>query len=75
MTVCHIQGCLNIIADRLSRLGPISTEWTLDLAGRRTIRALQPEPQVDLCATHENAVLDSFVSPVEHPGFTIPKFS
>ena len=67
LTARHIQGCLNILADKLSRRGPISTEWTLDPQGRRTIRSLRPTPQVDLFATHENAILDLFVSPVEHP--------
>ena len=67
LTARHIQGCLNIVADRLSRSGPISTEWTLDPAGCRAIRSLQPEPQIDLFATHENTVLGSFVLHVEHP--------
>ena len=38
------------------RQGPISTERTLDQAGRQTIRSLIPPPQVDLFATAKNSV-------------------
>ena len=63
----HIKGCMNIVADRLSRQGPIPTEWSLDKVGRTLIQSLSPPPQVDLFATFENKVLDCFVSPVIHP--------
>ena len=66
----HIQGCMNIVADRLSRQGPIPTEWSLDQEGRDLILSLVPCPQVDLFATFENRVLDCFVSPVIHPQAT-----
>ena len=67
LSVSHIKGCLNIVADRLSRQGPIPTEWSLDNTGRALIQSLNPPPQVDLFATFENKVLDCFVSPVIHP--------
>ena len=67
LSASHIQGCMNIVADQLSRQGPIPTEWSLDPAGRSLIQSLVPPPQVDLFATFDNRVLDCFVSPVLHP--------
>ena len=58
------------MADKLSRQGPISTEWTLDQAGRQVTAALEPPPQIDLFATHEKVVLENFVSSVVHPKAT-----
>ena len=66
----HIQSCLNIVADTLSRPGLVSTEWTHDQAGCETVRALIPTPEIDLLATFEKAILDNFVSPVAHPRAT-----
>ena len=66
----YVQGCMNVIADKLSRSGPISTEWTLDQVGRAFIHNLVPPPQIDLFATGENTVLENFVSPVREAGAT-----
>ena len=64
----HIPGRLNVVADKLSRLGQIiQTEWSLlphvfDLICSRWHR-----PQMDLFATRFNTKLPVFVSPVPDP--------
>ena len=51
-----------VLADALSRVVPISTEWKLD---RRSFlgacRRTSMSPQVDWCATSENHQLSEFV--------------
>ena len=60
----HIQGTLNVLADRGSRRGPISTEWTLDDDSFYLVTSfLSLFPQVDLFATRYNFKIDPFVSP------------
>ena len=54
LSASHIQGCLNVVAHRLSRPGPVSKEWKLDQAGQQAVRALILTPQIDLFATYEN---------------------
>ena len=60
----HLQGTLNVLADKGSRKGPISTEWSLDdssfLFAASHVRIF---PQVDLFATRYNYKIDPFVSP------------
>ena len=59
----HIPGCLNVIADKLSRLGQtIQTEWSLNPEIFQEICNRWHRPQVDLFATRLNNKLPQFVS-------------
>ena len=61
----HIPGRLNVIADKLSRLGQtIQTEWSLHPEVFKAICSLWHQPQVDLFATRFNNKLPQFMSPV-----------
>ena len=64
----HIPGWLNVIADKLSRLGrTIQTEWSLHPEVFKAIYSRWHQPQVDLFATRFNNKLSNFVSPVPDP--------
>ena len=64
----HIPGWLNVIADKLSRLGQtIQTEWSLHPEVFKAICDRWHYPQVDLFATRFNNKLPQFVSPVPDP--------
>ena len=64
----HIPGRLNVIADKLSRLGQtIQTEWSLHPEVFQAICSRWHKPQVDLFATRFNNKLPQFVSPVPDP--------
>ena len=63
----HLQGSLNVLADKGSRPGPISTEWSLDPESFHEICVWAGTPQVDLFATRYNAQLCNFVSPCPDP--------
>ena len=64
----HIPGRLNVIADKLSRLGQtIQTEWSLNPEVFQAICSRWYRPQVDLFATRFNNKLPQFVSPVPDP--------
>ena len=68
LKACHIPGHLNVIADKLSRLGQtIQTEWSLLLEVFLSICKKWHQPQVDLFATRFNHKLPQFVSPVPDP--------
>ena len=61
----HIPGRLNVIADKLSRLGQtIQTEWSLHPEVFQAVCSRWHRPQVDLFATRFNNKLPQFVSPV-----------
>ena len=61
----HIPGRLNVIADKLSRLGQtIQTEWSLLPEVFQAICSRWHHPQIDLFATRFNNKLPQFVSPV-----------
>ena len=61
----HIPGHLNVIADKLSRLGQtIQTEWSLLPEVFHQICIRWHRPQIDLFATRFNHKLPQFVSPV-----------
>ena len=63
--VRHIPSRLNVVADKLSRLGQIiQTEWSLLPEVFQTICSRWHRPQVDLFATRFNNKLPLFVSPV-----------
>ena len=61
----HIPGRLNVIADKLSRLGQtIQTEWSLLSEVFHQMCNQWHWPQIDLFATRFNHKLPQFVSPV-----------
>ena len=61
----HIPGCLNVMADLLSRSNQVqSTEWTLHLQMFRQICLKWFTPHVDLFATCLNHKVPLYVSPV-----------
>ena len=61
----HIPGRLNVIADKLSRLGQtIQTEWSLLTEVFQTLCQRWHRPQIDLFAMRFNHKLPQFVSPV-----------
>ena len=64
----HIPGQLNVVADKLSRLGQtIQTEWSLLPEVFQTICSRWHRPQIDLFATRFKNKLPLFVSPVPDP--------
>ena len=64
----HIPGRLNVIADKLSRLGQtIQIEWSLHPEVFQAVCSRWHQPQVDLFATRFNNKLPQFVSPVPDP--------
>ena len=65
----HIPGQLNVIADKLSRLGQtIQTEWSLHPEVFQAICSQWHQPQVDLFATRFNNKLPQFVTGSRPPG-------
>ena len=64
----HIPGHLNVVADKLSRLGQtIQTEWSLLPEVFQAICSRWHRPQIDLFATRFNNKLPLFVSPIPDP--------
>ena len=64
----HIPGHLNVIADKLSRLGQtIQTEWSLLPETFQKLCSKWHRPQIDLFATRFNHKLPQFVSPIPDP--------
>ena len=64
---CHIPGRLNVVPDRLSRLGQtIQTEWSLLPEVFQSICSRRHQCKIDLVATRFNNKL-LFVSPVPDP--------
>ena len=64
----HIPGRLNVVADKLSRLGQtIQTEWSLIPEVFQKLCSRWHRPQIDLFATRFNNELPLFVSPVPDP--------
>ena len=64
----HIPGCLNVIADKLSRLGQIiQTKLSLFPEVFQSIYSRWHQPQVDLFAARFNIILPQFVSLVPVP--------
>ena len=67
----HIPGWLNVVADKLSRLGQtIQTEWSLLPEVFQAICNRWHRPQIDLFATRFNNKLPLFVSLVPDPWAT-----
>ena len=64
----HIPGCLNVMADLLSRLNQVqSTEWSLHPQVFHQICQKWFTPRIDLFVTHQNHKLPLYVSPVPDP--------
>ena len=64
----HIPGCLNVIADHLSRPNqPIPTEWALHPEIVRRVFRVWGTPEVDMFATVSNSHLPRFMSPIPEP--------
>ena len=64
----HIPGRLNVVADKLSRLGQtIQTEWFLLPEVFHSICSRWHRPKIDLFATRFNNKLPLFVSAVPDP--------
>ena len=64
----HIPGCLNVIADHLSRPNqPISTEWSLHPEIVKRIFRVCGTPEVIMFATVTNSHLPRFMSPILEP--------
>ena len=64
----HIPGCLNVIADHLSRPNqPIPTEWSLHPEIVRRIFRVWGTPEVDMFATLSNSHLPRVMSPIPEP--------
>ena len=64
----HIPGCLNVMADLLSRSNQVqSTEWSLHPQVFQQICHQWFTPHVDLFATHLNHKLPLYVSPIPDP--------
>ena len=68
LSVVHIKGTFNVLADQLSRNTAISTEWSLPKeVFRREVLALEPRLEVDLFATNLNHQLETYISPCPDP--------
>ena len=64
----HIPGCLNVMADLLSRSNQVqSTEWSLHPQVFKQISQKWFTPHMDLFATHLNHKLPLYVSPIPDP--------
>ena len=64
----HIPGCLNVMADLLSRSNQVqSTEWSLDPQVFKQICRKWFTPHLDLFATHLNHKLPLYMYPIPHP--------
>ena len=64
----HIPGCLNVIADHLSRPNqPISTEWSLRPEILNRIFQFWGTLLVDMFVTVHNTLLLQFISPIPEP--------
>ena len=64
----HIPGCLNVMADLLSRSNQVQlTEWSLHPQVFKQICQKWFTPHVDLFATHLNHKLPLYVSPIPDP--------
>ena len=63
LTIAHISGKFNVLADQLSRDTTISTEWSLQYKDFQKILKRHPLLQVDLFATRLNNQLPNYVSP------------
>ena len=64
ISVFHGAGVQNVIADRMSRVGPSSSEWTLDRGSFECLCDKLGKPQIDMLATRYITRLREFVFPI-----------
>ena len=65
LSVRHIPGRFNILADRLSRmLKPILTEWSLNQRIANQVVLMTGYPNIDLFASRLNNRLSKYLSPI-----------
>ena len=62
LTVRHIPGEINVIADKASRVFDDSTEWKLDVDVFKMITHALRTPSIDMFASQLNYQLTSYVS-------------
>lgn len=68
VSINHIPGKRNVLADALSRAQPIQTEWQLSrTVFQAVLSQLNLSPLVDLMATPENTQLPVFICPYPEP--------
>ena len=63
LTISHIQGSFNVVADQLSRRTELPSEWSLSTRDFQKILKQNPLLQVDLFATNLNNKLPAYISP------------
>ena len=64
----HIPGCLNVLADHLSRPNqPMPTEWSLHPEIVERIFRVWGTPEINMFATPSNSHLPRFMSPIPKP--------
>ena len=63
LTISHIQGSFNVVADQLSRRTEMPSEWSLSTRDFQKILKQNPLLQVDLFATNLNNKLPAYISP------------
>ena len=63
LSVTHLQGARNVMADSLSRVSPQETEWSLDEQSFLEVCSRIPGLQIDLFATCQNHKLPHDVAP------------
>jgi len=63
LSVCHLPGVLNVVADRESRRFHTDTEWMLDKdILHKALRFLGADPVIDLFASRSNYQLKPYIS-------------
>ena len=66
----HVAGERNVVADSLSRRRPQPSEWSLSERVFESLCRRWGRPEVDLCATQDNAKTEVFVSPLPTDEFS-----
>lgn len=67
LSTFHIAGVRNVIADALSRVKAMNSEYSLDRISFSWICNLGPPPKIDLFSTRENHQLPQYCSPILDP--------
>ena len=63
LTISHIQGSFNVVADQLSRRTEMPSEWSLSTRDFQKILKQNPLLQVDLFATNLNNKFPAYIFP------------
>ena len=67
ISALYIRGSENVVADQLSRVLPVESEWQVPLGTFQALMALSGPLQVDLFASPVNHKLEKFAAPFPHP--------